>query len=72
MAIEAVLAHRRMLEQEGTALFRMTLIARFVDGIRFQQRAAQGAVRIVAIVAAHLTFRSGICERRLNCRRMSL
>ena len=36
MAIEAVLAHRRMLEQEGPALFRVTLVAGFVDRIRFQ------------------------------------
>jgi hypothetical protein len=57
MAIEAFLAHRRMLEQEGPALFRMTLVARLIDLIRFQQRACQGAVRIVAVVAAHLTFR---------------
>lgn len=57
MAIEAVLAHRRMLEQEGPALFRMTLVACFVDRIRFQQRAGQGTVWIVTIVAAHLTFR---------------
>src|ERR1700722_17411535 len=35
MAIEAVLAHRRMLEQEGAALFRMTLVAGFVDRVRF-------------------------------------
>ena len=36
MAIEAVLAHRRMLEQEGPALFRMALVAGFVARIRFQ------------------------------------
>ena len=36
MAIEAVLAHRRMFEQEGPALFRVALVAGFVDRIRFQ------------------------------------
>ena len=36
MAIEAVLAHRRMLEQKGPALFRVTLVAGFVDRIGFQ------------------------------------
>ena len=41
MAVQAVLAHRRMLEQEGSTLLRMTLIARLVDGVRLQQRGGQ-------------------------------
>ena len=46
-----------MLEQERTALFRMALVARLVDRIGLEQRAGQGAMRIMAVVAAHLSFR---------------
>ena len=54
VAIEAVLANRRMLEQERTALLRMALVARLVHRVGLEQRIGQGAMRIVAIVAAHL------------------
>ena len=57
VAVEAVLTHRRMFEQEWSAFFRMALIARLVDRIGLEQRAGQGAVRIVAVIAAHLPFR---------------
>ena len=57
MAVQTVLAHRRMLEQERTALFRMALVAGLVDRIGLEQRAGQGAMRIVAVVATHLSFR---------------
>ena len=56
VAVEAALANGRMLEQERTALLGMALIARLVDRIGLEQRASQGAMRIVAIVAAHLPF----------------
>ena len=56
VAVEAVLANGCMLEQERTALLGMALIARLVDRIGLEQRASQGAMRIVAIVAAHLPF----------------
>ena len=36
VAVQAVLAHRRMLEQEGSTFFRMALIARLVDGVGLQ------------------------------------
>ena len=36
VAVQTVLAHRRMLEQEGSAFFRMALIARLVDGVGLQ------------------------------------
>jgi len=57
MTIEAVLAHRRMLEQKRSTLLRMALIAGLVDGVGLQQGTGQRTVRIVAIVAAHLPFR---------------
>ncbi len=57
VAIEAVLTNGRMLEQERSTLFRMALIARLVHRIGFEQRAGQCAVRIMAVVAAHLPFR---------------
>ena len=56
VAIEAVLANGRMLEQERTALLRMALVARLVDRVGLEQRIGQGAVRIMAVVAAHLPF----------------
>ena len=56
VAVEAVLANRRMLEQERSALLRMALVARLVDRIGLEQRAGQGAMRIMAVVAAHLPF----------------
>ena len=59
MTIEAALAHRWVLEQEGSTLFRMALIAGFVDCVGFQQGTGQRTVRVVAIVAAHLSFRQG-------------
>src|ERR1700691_974210 len=57
MTIEAALAHGRMLEQEGSTLLRMALIAGFVDRVGLEQGIGQRAVRVVAIVAAHLPFR---------------
>ena len=57
MTIEAVLAHGRMFEQEGSTLLRMALIAGFVDCVRLQQGTGQRTVGVVAIVAAHLSFR---------------
>ena len=59
MTIEAVLAHGRMFEQEGSTLLCMALIAGFVDRIGLEQGSGQRTVRVVAIVAAHLSFRQG-------------
>src|ERR1700735_4521568 len=56
VAVEAALAYGCMLEQEGATLFRVTLVARLVDRVGFQQRVGQGAMRIVAVVAADLPF----------------
>ena len=56
VAVEATLAHGRVFEQERPAFLRVTLVAGLVDRVRLQQRAGDRAVRIVAIVAAHLAF----------------
>ena len=56
MTVEAVFAHWCMLEDERPALLGMTLVAGLVDGIRLQQRVGDRAMRIVAVVAAHLPF----------------
>ena len=56
VAVETVLTNRRMLEQKRAALFRVALVAGLVDRIGLEQRAGQCAMRIVAIVAAHLAF----------------
>ena len=56
VAIEAVLANGRMLEQERSALLRMALVAGLVDRIGLEQRIGQGAMRIMAVIAAHLPF----------------
>ncbi len=54
MAIQAILAHRRMFEKKRSALLGMTLVARFVDRVRLQQRVRERPVRVVAVIAAHL------------------
>src|SRR6185437_10571911 len=51
VAIEAVLAHRRVLEQERAALLGMAGGAGLVDGVGLQQRRGDAAVRVVAIDA---------------------
>src|ERR1700678_80437 len=48
-----------MLKEERPALLGMALIARLVDRVGLEQRIGQRTVRVVAIVAAHLSFRQG-------------
>ena len=57
MAVEAIFTDRRMFEQKRAALFRMALIAGFVDRVGLEQGISQRAMRIMAIIAAHLSFR---------------
>src|SRR5271156_976803 len=59
MTIEAALAHGRVLEQEGPTLLCMALVAGFVDRVGLEQGIGQRAVRVVAIIATHLSFRQG-------------
>ena len=56
MAVQAVLAHRRMFEQERSALLGMARVAIVVDRIRPQQRLGGAAVRIMTIRAGDLAF----------------
>jgi len=65
MAVQTALAHRRVLPQPRPTLLCVALITSFVDRVGLKQRTVQQrvavvrecAVRIVAVVAAHLPFR---------------
>ena len=59
VAIEAVLPHRRVFEQERPALFCVALIAGLVDRGGLEEGIGQRAVRVVAVVAAHLPLGQG-------------
>lgn len=61
MAVAAILANRRMFPQQGTTLFRMALIAGFVDRAARQQGRPAAAVRFVAIGAGQ---EPGVRHRR--------
>jgi len=56
VAVQAILAHRRVLEQERPALFGMTLVASVIDRIGAQHRLGEAAMRIMAIRAGDLAF----------------
>src|SRR5450759_4027573 len=56
VAVQAVLAHRRVFEQERSALLGMALVAIVVDRIRPQQPFGEGSVRIMTIRAHHFAF----------------
>src|SRR6516162_1800142 len=56
MAVQAILAHRRMFPQEWPALLGMTLVTSIIHGSRFQKRFTVAAMRIVARAARHLAL----------------
>lgn len=56
MAVQTVLAHRQMLEQERSALLGMTLVASRVDRFSFQQRLGDAAVRVMTIRTRDFAF----------------
>src|SRR5262249_40077695 len=56
VAIEAVLAHRRVFPQERAALFGVARVAGVVHSVAAEQRACGRAVRAVAIGTAHLAL----------------
>jgi len=56
VAIRAIVANRRMLKQEGPALFGMARITDLIDAVCFEQRRRRAAVGIVAIGTGHLAF----------------
>lgn len=49
MAVQAILSHRGMLEQEWSPLFGVALVASVIDRIFAQQRFGEAAVRIMTI-----------------------
>src|SRR5450759_4458745 len=56
VAVHAVLAHRRVFEQERSALLGMALVAIVVDRVLAQHRFGGTAVRIMTVRAGHLAF----------------
>ena len=72
VAVDATVAHRRMLEQERPALLRVAGVADLVHAVGLEQRLGRAAVRIVTIDAATRPSSSGICERRENSARCVL
>src|SRR6266536_3149976 len=56
VAVQAILTHGGMLEQEWSPLFGMALIASVIDRIFAQQRFGKGTVWIMAIRAHHFAF----------------
>jgi hypothetical protein len=72
VAIEAVVAHGSMLEQEGSALLGMTLVTGLVDGIRFKQWIGDTTMRVMAIDTAQFTFRQGHVGAALKLRPLLL
>ena len=56
MTVQAVLANRRMFEQERPALLGMALVASLIDRCGPEQRLIRGAVRLMAVGADHLAF----------------
>src|SRR5690348_5739490 len=57
VASQAVLAYRRMFEQERPALLGMARVAGLVHGIGLDEIRGERPVRVVAIHARHLSFR---------------
>ncbi len=60
VAKRAVLGHRLVTPDEGTALFRMTLEAGVVDGVADHHLHPGGAVRIMTIRADDLALKNGV------------
>ncbi len=56
MAVQAVVAYRRMLPDEWTAFFGVTLVAHLVGGVAFQQRMGDGAVGRMTVDTGKLPF----------------
>ena len=73
VAVEAAVAHRRVLEQERSALLGVALVAVLVDGVGLEQRRRESSRAGCGSRRSDIwPSGSGMCERRLNCRRMSL
>ena len=59
VAIRAILAHRRVLEEERSALFGVALVASVVNGICLQQTLGGAAMRVMTVGTDHLSFAQG-------------
>ncbi len=57
VTVQTALSDRRVFKQERATFFRVTLVAGLVDRVRFQQGISQRTVRVVTVIAAHLSFR---------------
>lgn len=60
VAVETTLTDRRVLPQEGAALFAVTLITLVIDRVCRNEPLGLGAVRIMAVRANHLLFPQGM------------
>ena len=56
VAVQAVLAHGCMLEQEGPAFLGVAAVANFIDAIGLEKRRGRRAMRIVAIHTGNLSL----------------
>ena len=68
VAVEAVLAHRRVLPEERAALLGVALVAELVDRAGDQVGLGQRAVRVVAGQAVHLALAHGVVRGLLHLR----
>ena len=59
VAVETVLANRRMLPDERAALFGVAGIADVIHRVRIEHRSGRRAMRVVAAFAGHLALRQG-------------
>ena len=53
MAVHAVFLNRRMLPEEWSAFFRMTVEAGVIDGVGAKHLLSLGTVRVMAVAALH-------------------
>lgn len=71
MAVEAAFSYRRMLVEEGAALFCVALVALVIDRVGGDQPFGLSAMRIMTIRAKHLFFAERVMGR-LHQRRPDL
>ena len=72
VAVQTVLAHRRVLEQERPAFLCMALVAIVVDRVLPQQRLGGTAVRVMTVRAGDLAFAQWHVRRAEHLRTLVL
>ena len=72
VAVQTVLAHRRVLEQERSAFLRMALVAIVVDRVLAQQRFGEAAMRVMTVRAGDLAFAQRHVRRTEHLRALVL